>query len=75
MSIRSLAAGLLLAGALLTAGCSACHKRSTVASAPPCCPPPAPPCCPPAGAAIPPPPGGVSHFAPATPPVVSLPGV
>jgi hypothetical protein len=69
---RILGAGLLLSAALLTTGC-ACHKcgRSSVASAPPCCPAPPPPCCPTPGGTIPPPPAGFSNYAP---PIVSIPG-
>ncbi|HEX5271922.1 MAG TPA: hypothetical protein VFW33_15595 [Gemmataceae bacterium] len=70
---RLLPAGLLLAGALLMAGCAChkCHKREAVAAAPPCCPPAAPPCCPgPPGSTIPPPPG-TSGYAP---PIVAIPG-
>ncbi len=68
MSLRFVGTGLLVAAALFTAGCECCHKRTAVASAPPCCPAPAAPCCPSGGPIAPP--IGVSGYAP---PVVAIP--
>jgi hypothetical protein len=44
MILRPLCAALVLAAALLAAGCSCCHKHCgpAVSSAPPCCGPAAP---------------------------------
>ena len=64
MTLRHLAGGVLLALALLSAGCwhSCGGGPSTTRSSPPCCPP--------AGAiAAPPPPPAVSY----TPPVAAFP--
>lgn len=64
MSLRTLAAGLVLALAVWNAGCSSCwnHKRPAA----PCCPPG--PSCPPGPAVMapPPPPPATAGFPPAT---------